>query len=318
MNPTNILSGLSFLWSPWVVTVLVAVAIWLIWMSVAPAAKKNNRIQEYGSNPLDAIENEELEKPFVQRAVWPLLQRLLQMLGSLAPRRNIESTRKLIQAAGGVGGLSPLDFLGLRLLAMALLAGGALAISIPMGIGVMLLLRNAGLAGLVGYFLPLFWIRSKVSSRKHAILKALPDALDMLTIGVEAGLAFESSLLRVGEKWKNPLTEEFRRAVGEMRIGISRSTSLQRMAERCGVREVATFVAVLVQSDSLGVSIAEVLHAQAAQMRIWHRQKVQELAQKASTKMVFPLVFLLLPSMFIVILGPSVPLIIGTLTGMGG
>lgn len=318
MNPTTLLTGLSFLWSPWVVTIMVAAAVLLIWMSVAPAAKRSTRIQEYSSNPLDAIENEELEKPFLQRVVWPLVKRLLRLLGSLAPRRNIEATRELIQAAGGVGGLSPLDFLGLRLLGLAVLGGGAVLLFVPTGIGLLLLIRNAGIAAVVGFFLPLLWLHSRVSKRKHDILRALPDALDMLTIGVEAGLAFESALLRVGEKWKNPLTLEFRRTVGEMRMGVQRATALKRMAERTGVHEVATFVAVLVQSDALGVSIAEVLHLQAAEMRVWRRQKVQEKAQQASTKMVFPLVFLVLPSMFIVILGPSVPIIIQSLGGMGG
>lgn len=318
MNPTTLLTGLSFLWSPWVVTIMVAAAVLLIWMSVAPAAKRGTRIQEYSSNPLDAIEDEELEKPFLQRVVWPLVKRLLRLLGSLAPRRNIEATREMIQAAGGVGGLSPLDFLGLRLLGLALLGGGAVLLFVPTGIGLLLLIRNAGIAAVVGFFLPLLWLHSRVSKRKHDILRALPDALDMLTIGVEAGLAFESALLRVGEKWKNPLTLEFRRTVGEMRMGVPRATALKRMAERTGVHEVATFVAILVQSDALGVSIAEVLHLQAAEMRVWRRQKVQEKAQQASTKMAFPLVFLVLPSMFIVILGPSVPIIIQSLGGMGG
>ena len=309
MDPTKLLSYLSFLWSPWTVTFLVAAATWLVWMSIAPAPKRGDRLKDL-TQPLDVIEEAELEKPFFQRAVWPMLKRLLRLLGSIAPRRNIEATRQLIQAAGGVGGLSPLDFLGLRLLGLAIVGGVAFFLSAQMGISLLLILRNAGIAAVVGFFLPFLWLRSKVAARKKAILRALPDALDMLTIGVEAGLAFESALLRVGEKWKNPLTLEFRRAVGEMRMGISRSTALQHMAERTGVHEISTFVAILVQSDALGVSIAEVLHSQAAEMRVRRRQKVQEKAQQASVKMVFPLVFLEFPSLFVVILGPSIPIVL--------
>lgn len=317
MDPLKFLSSFSFLWSPLVVTVMVAVAIFFIWMSVAPAKKTSSRLTEY-TTTTDLFENPELEKSFIRRAVWPVLQKALRLLGSLAPTRNVEATRALIASAGGLGGMSPLDFIGLRLLFLAAIAVGAFLLFSPTGIGVWPLIRNVGLAALVGYFLPVLWLHSRVSSRKHVILKALPDALDMLTIGVEAGLAFESALLRVGERWKNPLTQEFRRTVAEMRMGMPRAAALQRMAERTGVHEIATFVAILVQSDALGVSIAEVLHAQAAQMRVWRRQRVQELANQAAIKMVFPLVFLIFPAMFIVILGPSVPVIIESLGGAFG
>lgn len=312
MNPNSLISSLGFLWSPVTVTVLVVLSVACIWLSVAPSRQKPSRLKEYTS-VIDEIEKTELDKPFVQRAVIPLFRKLLRALGSLAPSRNIEATRLLIVGAGGLGGMTPLDFLGLRLLALVVMGAAAFALFAPTGIGVWPLVRNVLIAAAIGFFLPLLWLRSRVANRKRIILKSLPDALDMLTIGVEAGLAFESALLRVGERWKNPLTEEFRRTVGEMRMGVSRASALRRMAERTGVHEVSTFVAILVQSDALGVSIADVLHSQAAQMRIWRRQRVQELAQQAAVKMVFPLVFLIFPSMFIVILGPSLPLILETL-----
>ncbi|MCE5258465.1 MAG: type II secretion system F family protein [Chloroflexi bacterium] len=317
MDPTTLLSGLSFLWSPVVAAVLIVVAVFFIWMALAPPKKNTSRLAEY--NPTtEAIENADLEKSFFQRVVWPLLKKLLHFLGTLAPSKNIESVRMMIMAAGGLGGMSPLDFIGLRLLALTIFAAGAFLLFSPTGLGFWPLVRNILIAAVVGYFLPLLWLRSKVSARKQQILKALPDALDMLTIGVEAGLAFESALLRVSERWNNALTLEFRRTVGEMRMGMPRAAALQRMAERTGVHEVSTFVAILVQSDALGVSIAEVLHAQAFQMRVWRRQRVQELAQQAAVKMVFPLVFLIFPSMFIVILGPSLPLILSSFGNMAG
>jgi tight adherence protein C len=318
MNLSNLALSLSYLSSPIMVTILVALAILFIWISVAPAPKQNSRIIKYGNNnPLDQIDAEKLDKPFLQRAVWPLVRRAVRLLGALAPKRSLESAHEMIQAAGGLNGLRPLDFFGIRMLAMALLVAGAVWLYASSNTSLLILLRNAGIAGVVGFFLPLLWLQSKVSKRKQEMLRALPDALDMLTIGVEAGLAFESALLRVGEKWQNPLTLEFRRTVAEMRMGVPRALALKHMADRSGVREIATFVAVLVQSDALGVSISEVLHGQAAQMRVWRRQRVQELAQQASTKMVFPLVFLVLPSMFIVILGPSVPLILNTVFQLG-
>ena len=179
-------------------------------------------------------------------------------------------------------------------------------------------LLYAALVAIFGYMAPGFWLRSRVKARKHEITRALPDALDMLTIGVEAGLAFESALLRVGEKWNNALTREFRRAVGEMRVGTSREVALQRMADRCGVPDLNTFVAVLVQSTQLGVSIAQVLHTQADQMRVKRRQRAEELARQAGIKITFPLVFFIFPALFVVILGPAVPRIMETLGAMSG
>jgi tight adherence protein C len=178
---------------------------------------------------------------------------------------------------------------------------------------------NGLLGALFAFLAVTYWLRMRVHSRKHAIQRALPDALDMMTIGVEAGLAFESAMVRVGEKWRNPLTDEFRRAVAEMRVGSSRDEALSRMAERCGVDDLSAFVSVIEQSSALGVSIAEVLHIQADQMRIKQRLQAEELARKAGVKMVFPLVFLIFPAMFIVILGPAVPALIGLFqTASGG
>jgi len=159
----------------------------------------------------------------------------------------------------------------------------------------------------VGFLVPRLWLRLAVGRRKHDILRALPDALDMLTIGVEAGLGFESAMVRVGQKWDNALTRVFRRAVGEMRLGAARDVALEHMAERSGVPELRTFIAVLVQSSQLGVSIAEVLHTQAAQMRVRRRQRAEELARQAGIKLIFPLAALILPALFVVILGPTLP-----------
>ena len=179
-------------------------------------------------------------------------------------------------------------------------------------------LRNALLVGGLGYFLPLLWLRRRVRRRQHEITRALPDALDMLTIGVEAGLAFESALLKVGERWNNALTREFHRAVAEMRVGTARDLALQRMADRTGVQDLGTFVAVLVQSSQLGVSIAQVLHTQAAQMRVKRRQRAEELARQAGVKMVFPLVFLIFPAMFVVVLGPGIPAMLSLMNRFTG
>jgi tight adherence protein C len=169
------------------------------------------------------------------------------------------------------------------------------------------MLRNGAVALLAGFWLPKLWLNNQIKKRKSEIARALPDALDMLTIGVEAGLAFESALLRVGEQWNNALSQEFRRVVSEMRLGVPRNEVLRRLAERTDVEDLSTFVAVLIQSNMLGVSISQVLHVQADQMRLKRRQHAEEQAHAATVKIVVVLVIFILPSLFIVVLGPTVP-----------
>jgi tight adherence protein C len=231
-----------------------------------------------------------------------------------------ESTQQMLVQAGEPGGLSALDFFGLRLLTALLLAAAYFFI-LGRSVPGLTAVRNTLLVAFLGFVLPWYWLRARVRRRKNEILRALPDALDMLTVGVEAGLAFESALLRVGEQWHNALTAEFRRAVTEMRVGTVREEALQRMADRAGVSELSIFVAVLVQSTRLGVSIAQVLHIQAAQMRVKRRQRAEELARQAGIKMVFALTFLIFPAMLVVILGPSIPGFMNffsTTSGFGG
>ena len=302
-----ILAG-GVLSSPLTFAILISFATALVWLAFAPAQPARmvrERLDGYLDRG-DVIEETDMRRPFAARALVPLLRRLLRILGRLAPKRNVEATRQMLLQAGEPGGLTVLDFWGLRLLFVALMGGGyflLLGRTVPFATA----LRNTLVAGGLGFFAPFFWLRSRVKRRQHEIARALPDALDMLTIGVEAGLAFESALLRVGEQWDNALTREFQRAVTEMRVGTPRDVALRRVVERAGVRDLSTFVAVLIQSSELGVSIAQVLHTQAAQMRIRRRQRAEELARQASVKIVFALVFLLLPALFVVILGPSVP-----------
>jgi tight adherence protein C len=224
--------------------------------------------------------------------------------------------QKLVQA-GQPGGMTALDFYGLRLLFMALLGAGYY-LALGRDLDFLTALRNTLALVALGYFVPTFWLSSRVKGRKNKILRALPDALDMLTIGVEAGLAFESALLRVGDQWDNPLTREFRRSVMEMRVGAARDEALQRMATRTGVSELNTFVAILIQSSALGVSIAQVLHTQAAQMRTRRRQRAEELARQAGIKMVIPLALCVFPAILVVILGPSIPAFLSFFRTIGG
>ena len=257
----------------------------------------------------DTLGDDEMQGGLFGRVVGPLLARLIRSLGRFAPRRSMEATRLQLLQAGEPLGLGPIDWYGLRLLVSVALAVVALLFLIPQYGLMRALIYSAG-AGLTGFLITALWLRLAISRRKRRILRALPDCLDMLTIGVEAGLAFETAMVRVGEKWDNPLTRALKRVVGEMRMGTPRDEALRRMAERCGVADLNTFVAVLIQSSQLGMSIAEVLHAQAAEVRLKRRMRVEELARQAGVKMVFPLVLFILPALFIIGVGPAIPRIV--------
>jgi len=318
MDWITLFNKTSFLWSPGMAAILTTIAVFLVWLALAPAELIpviRDRLDSYVVRE-ETLDDIYLSQPFFKRTIVPLFRRLLKFLGSLLPKRNIEKTQQLLIEAGEPGKLSALDFLGLKVLAAILLGGGYL-LFFSGASDFSIALRNALLLAIGGYLYPQLWLKQKVRKRKDEILKALPDALDMLTISVEAGLAFESALLKVAAQWDNVLSQEFLRAVTEMRVGTPRNDALKRMADRSGVKELKSFVAVLIQSTQLGMSIAEVLHMQAAEMRIKRRQLAEKKARQASTKMVFPLVFLIFPAMYVVILGPGIPMVVNFFQRLG-
>jgi tight adherence protein C len=315
MDAGHLLQAYGFLWSPLTFAALSALAILLIWLALMPKRTRREmreRLDGYIERE-DAMEGQ--ERPLAVRKFAPAARGVLRRVGRLLPGGDAERTRQTLEQAGYPLGLGVLDFYGLRIL-LPLLFGGGYFLLFGRSQSAMIALRNTAVLLLVAYMLPNLWLNSRAKSRKHKMLLAFPDMLDMLTIGVEAGLGFESAMVRVSAKWDNPLTQEFRRAVGEMRIGLGRNEALNRMAQRVGLEDVKSFVSVLVQSSTLGVSIAQVLHSQAADVRTKRRVRAEELARKAGTKMMIPLVFLIFPTMFVVILGPAVPVLMETFSGM--
>ncbi|TDW66649.1 type II secretion system F family protein [Kribbella pratensis] len=169
-----------------------------------------------------------------------------------------------------------------------------------------LLIVGAAVAATAGFFLPDMLLYNAGIKRQEKIQKALPDALDMLTVCVEAGLGFDAALAQVARNTTGPLAAELSRVLQEVQIGKSRSQALRALTERTTVPELRSFVSALVQAGELGITIADVLREQAKEMRLRRRQRAEEKAQKVPVKILFPLVFCLFPSMFIVIIGPGV------------
>jgi tight adherence protein C len=273
-------------------------------MSAAPNAVQT-RLDAYGSRPRTLAELE-LEQPFTDRVVSPTIRGLAGLINRLAPQRNLEEMRHKIDLAGNPNNWTAADLLGVRGMAAIITVVILIIPLFLIGTPVLQLLLFTSAGGILGFYLPIFWLNSKIRSRKHEILKALPDALDLLTISVEAGLGFDAAMVKVTEKWDNELSRAFARVNAEIRLGKLRREALRDMANRTDVADVSNFIAAVIQADQLGVSLAKVLRIQSDQMRVKRRQRAEEKAAQAPVKMMFPLVFLIFPSIFIVLLGPAV------------
>jgi len=162
----------------------------------------------------------------------------------------------------------------------------------------------------LGFYIPELLLTSRIQRRQHEVRKAMPDALDLLTICVEAGLGFDAAMAKVAEKWDNELSLAFGRALREMQLGKLRREALKDMADRIGISEMTSFVAAVIQSEQLGVSMAKVLRIQSDQMRVRRRQLAEEEAHKAPIKMLIPLALLIFPSICIVLMTPALLLLL--------
>lgn len=269
------------------------------------------RIQQFvGTTQPDPGEQDFRSQSFNERIVKPGFRSLLNRLGRLTPSSNRDRLRRELMMAGNPGNLTTVDFVGLKLVAavaFAAFAGGYSKLVLGAEIQKVFLYTVGGL--LLGNYYPTYWVRNKIKKHNDAIKRALPDALDMLTIVVDAGMGFDQALIKLRERWRNELTLEFERVVNEMRMGVRKVDALHNMAERSDVPELRSFIAVLVQTDRLGISISNVLHAQSQQMRTRRRQEAEEEAHRAPIKMLVPIMLFILPALFAIILGPAVPAI---------
>lgn len=299
----------------------VLIAIGLIAVGIANRNQTDplaDKLSEYAGQTelISNLEQIELSIPFTQRIMMPILQVVANFTLRFTPEQMLESTQRLLDLAGNPRGMTPPVVVGLRVvlavglgLAMLLVFAGRQATFI-------VLLGTVG-GSVLGFFLPILYLRSISDRRKQEVLKFLPDALDLMTICVEAGLGFDAAMTKVYEKWDNVLGLAFGRVVREIQLGTSRRQALRNMSERLDVPDVSAFTASIIQADQLGVSIATVLSVQAEQMRIKRRQRAEEKAQQAPVKIMIPLALFILPSIWIVTLGPAVVQVYG-LVARGG
>lgn len=302
--------------SPLVVSTLAMLSVALIIAGLMQIRKPDPvqaRLAKYAI-PVRNLEELELRQPFSDRITKPIIRRISSFVLSRTPQKTIESIERNLVLAGNPNNLDVRDFLGIKGVVALLLGGLAFLLLVKAGAFLNTMIFSAVLAAL-GFYAPNYWLSSKVKTRKKEITKALPDALDLLTVCVGAGLGFDAALAKVAEKWDNALSHEFGRVLSEIRMGKTRRDALRTLVARTDVQEVATFVSAIIQADQLGVSIGKVLNIQADQMRMRRRQRAEDLAHQAPIKMIFPMVLLIFPALYVVILGPAIPMIVH---GLGG
>ena len=255
----------------------------------------------------------ELVLPFSDRILLPTVQGFGRGLAKMLPANFMASLQRTLIMGGSsmtastfvtFWAVSTGLFVGLAIVALAALGG----VSAQGFLGLLVM-------GIIGFMLPRFWLRSAVGSRQRKIVKSLPDAMDLITTCVEAGLGLDAALAKVSGQMKGPLAKEISQMLLEVGMGRLRRDALSDLGQRTGVQELISFVNAVIQAEQLGVSIGHVLKVQSDQMRTHRRQRAEKLAHEAPIKMMFPLVLCIFPAFMLVILGPAVIRIGETMMG---
>ncbi|MGH3471728.1 MAG: type II secretion system F family protein [Nocardioidaceae bacterium] len=260
---------------------------------------------------------DELERPFSERVIEPLVERFAKFGRRFSPSDNAERIQHRLDVAGNPVGWSVDRVLGLKMIGFIVMLAISLGLTMLVGLSLFTTLVVCVGLSMAGYMAPNYYIYQKGYDRSEKMQRELPDALDLLTISVEAGLAFDSALSRVAKSTEGPLAQEFARVLQEMNIGMGRTEAMKALGERTQIPELRAFVTAMVQADAFGIPIGQVLRVQSVEMRTKRRQRAEEKAQKVPVKILFPLIFFILPTLFLVVMGPGVITMIQSFGGTG-
>ncbi len=289
----------------------VAIGVLMIFIGLArtpsssTAINVQQRLAAYGGEKPLSIEEIELQRPFSERVLRPAIERLGSLLSRSTPQKARQDLLNKLELAGRPGNLTPEDFAAVRLVAAAVLAAVGLLVGLLMGNPVYLVISLVA-ATILGYYLPVIWLKQKVDGRRSEVQKGLPDALDLLVICVDAGLGFDAALARVTDKYKNALSELLSKALREVSLGRPRLEALDEMGRNSGVEDLHNFMQAVIQSEQFGTGIGKILRIQADEMRRKRRQRAQKRGAQATLKMMLPMVGCIFPTLWIVLLGPAV------------
>ncbi len=293
---------------------IAGLGVLMIFFGLARTPSRNTaemvqqRLTAYGGGgtaerPL-TLEEVELQRPFSERFLRPSIERLGSLLSRSTPQKSRQNLMNRLDLAGRPGNLTPEDFAAVRIVSAAVTAA--------IGLGLGLLLANvvylviAMVAGaILGFYLPVLWLKQKVDARRADIQRGLPDAMDLLVIAVDAGLGFDAALARVTDKYKNALSDEFAKVLREVSLGRPRLEAMDEMGRSSGVEDLHNFIQAIIQSEQFGTGIGKILRIQADEMRRKRRQRAQEKAAQATLKMMLPMVGCIFPTLWIVLLGPA-------------
>src|SRR5712691_5806624 len=293
--------------------VIVGLGVLLIFYGLSRTPSTNTaqmvqqRLQVYGAGGSDkplTIEEVELQRPFSERFLRPAIERLGSLMSRSTPQKARQNLMNRLDLAGRPGNLTPEDFAAVRIVAAAVMAEIGLLLGLLLANPVYLIISLAA-GAVLGYYLPVLWLKQKVDARRSEIQKGLPDAMDLLVIAVDAGLGFDAALARVTDKYRNALSDEFAKVLREVSLGRPRLEAMDEMGRSSGVEDLHNFIQAIIQSEQFGTGIGKILRIQADEMRRKRRQRAQELAAQATLKMLLPMVGCIFPTLWIVLLGPA-------------
>jgi tight adherence protein C len=296
--------------SPLVFALIAGLGVLMIFIGLARTPSTNTaqmvqqRLSVYGGEKPVTLEEMELQRPFSERFLRPSIERLGSLLSRSTPQKARQDMMNRLDLAGRPGNLTPEDFAAVRIVAAAVMAAVGLLIGLLLANPVYLAISIV-LGAILGYYLPVLWLKQKVDARRAEIQKGLPDAMDLLVIAVDAGLGFDAALARVTDKYKNALSDEFAKVLREVSLGRPRLEAMDEMGRSSGVEDLHNFIQAIIQSEQFGTGIGKILRIQADEMRRKRRQRAQEKAAQATLKMMLPMVGCIFPTLWIVLLGPA-------------
>lgn len=286
-------------------TFLTTFILFLIIGGLLFTRKQNivNRMETIRLSYSDTSEDDEFRKSFEERVIHPMYNKIIYSIGQITPAQILNKYQTLIAQSGSTNAITPSNLIAIQIML-------GLLISSIMYLIQKLFIESPNLfivfsIGIIGFFLPYSFFNIKAQKRQLLIQQGLPDLLDLLYISVEAGLSFDSAIKKSADKMKGPLSEEFLKALGDITKGRERQEALKNIVQRTGVDDLNTFVTAIIQSELLGSNISNTLRTQSETMRQKRRQRAEAAAAKLPVKMLFPLVFLIFPSLFIVVLTPA-------------
>ncbi len=248
---------------------------------------------------------QELDSTFTDRVLFPLLARTQSLGRKLTPEDASDRIRTKLELAGNPFGWTVERVMAGKVLGFGVAVVASLVLALIMQLGFMPSLGFIVLASLAGYMAPNMYLHQQAFDRSEKLQRSLPDAIDLLTISVESGLGFDAACAQVARNTDGPLAEEFARMLQEMQIGRGRSEALRSLADRTSLPDLRSFVSAMVQADAFGIPVGQVLRVQSSEIRVKRRQWAEEMAQKVPVKILVPLIFCILPCLFIAVLGPA-------------